>query len=246
MVSGSFAFVNEVHGSLPVATDYSLFSRSRTYRPNPSIPEGNLRSILLTMRYGEPPVPLNLITRNALDVSIEYSSPGFAGSSFDFTRYEAIATLTMPTFARSSLFNPGFTFRFAGGASSGTVPLQRAFTLESGSSGIGPFGVMRAMEVKEFGGTEYVACNVEHNFRSLPFLALGIPFLYENSIELILHTGAARTWTRLPLPLAETGGWYAEAGFGVNRLLDLLRADFTWRLTGPTAFRFTLGMAQIL
>jgi hypothetical protein len=246
MASGSFAFVNEMHGSLPVTTNYSLVYPSRLYRPNPSIPEGNLRSLLLTLRYGEPPVPLGVITRNALDVTIEYSSPGFAGSAFEFTRYEAIATLTLPTFGRSALFNPGFTFRIAGGASSGTLPLQRAFTLESGSSGIGPFGVMRAMEVKEFGGTEYVACNMEHNFRSLPFLALGIPFLYERSIELILHSGVARTWTRLPLPVAETGEWYAEAGFGVNRLFDILRADFTWRLTGPTAFRFTLGMAQIL
>jgi hypothetical protein len=144
------------------------------------------------------------------------------------------------------LFNPGFTFRIAGGLSRGTLPLQRAFSLESASSGIGPMGVMRGMEVKEFGGTEYFAFNVEHNFRSLPFLALDIPFLYERSIELVLHSGIARTWTRLPLPLVETGGWYAEAGVGVNRLFDILRADCTWRLTGPTAFRFTLGMGQIL
>lgn len=245
-LSGSIAFVDEMHVSLPVATDYSVFSRSRTYRSNPSIPEGKMRSMLFTIRYGEPPLPLNVITRDALEVSLEHSTPGFAGSSFDFTRFEAIATLKMPTFARSALFNPGFTFRIAGGLSSGTLPLQRAFTLESASSGIGPFGVMRGMDVKEFGGTGYVACNVEHNFRSLPFLALGIPFLYERSIELILHGGIARTWNRLPLPLMETGGWYAEAGFGVNRLFDILRADFTWRVTGPAAFRFTVEIAQIL
>ncbi len=245
-VSGSIVFVNEMQASLPVATEYSVFYRSRSYRLNPSIAEGKMRSLLFTMRYGEPPLPLNVVTRNALDVSLEHSTPGFAGSSFDFTRFEAIATLTLATFTRSVLFNPGFTFRIAGGLSRGTLPLQRAFTLESASSGIGPLGVMRGMEVKEFGGTEYFAFNVEHNFRSLPFLALGIPFLYEQSIELILHSGIARTWTRLPLPLVETGGWYAEAGVGVNRLFDILRADCTWRLTGPTAFRFTLGMGQIL
>ena len=245
-VSGTIAFIDEMHTSLPVATEYSLFYRSRRYRPNPSIPEGKMQSVLFTMRYGEPPVPFNLAMRNALEFSLEHSAPGFTGGSFDFTRCEAIATLTVPTFARSALFNPGFTFRIAGGLSGGTLPLQRAFTLESASSGLGPLGVMRGMDVKEFGGTEYFACNVEHNFRSLPFLALGIPFLYERSIELIVHTGIARTWTRLPLPLVETGGWYTEAGVGVNRLFDLLRADFTWRVTGPTAFRFTLGIAQIL
>ncbi len=78
--------------------------------------------------------------------------------------------------------------------------MQRAFDIETGSSGLGPFGVMRAMAVKEFGGNSYLAVNAEHNFRSLPFLALGIPFLYKNNIELILHGGVARTWNTEVFP----------------------------------------------
>jgi hypothetical protein len=245
-LSGSITFLDELHSSLPVATEYSLLYRSRAYRPNLPIAEGKMRSVVVSLRCGEPPVLMNMVTRNALEVSVERSTPDIAGSSFDFTRYEAIATLTLPTFARSILFRPGFTVRLAGGFSGGTLPLQRAFTLETASSGIGALGVMHAMEVKEFGGTEYIACSIEHNFRSLPFLALGLPFLYERSIELLLHGGIARTWNRSSLPLAETEGWYAEAGFGVNRLFDLLRADLIWRLTEPRTFRFTIGMAQIL
>jgi hypothetical protein len=242
----SFGFVNEVHTSLPVASEYSFFYRSRNFRPNDAIAEGKMRSLVLSMRYGEAPAPLNLVSRNVLELSIEYSSPQFAGSSFDFTRLEANGTLVVPTSSGSALMNPGFTFKVAVGMSGGTIPLQRAFMLESASSSMGPFGVMRAMEVKEFGGTEYVACNVEHNFRSLPFLALGIPFLYERSIEFIIHAGTARAWNRSALPVRDSGGWYSEAGFGVNRLLDLLRADCTWRFTNPTGFRFTLSVAQIL
>lgn len=254
-LSGSVTFIDEMHTSMPVATDYSLFYRSRAYRANAPITEGGLRSMLVSVRFGEPPTPLNLIASNAIELSLEHSTPDFAGSSFDFSRYEGVATLKVPTFGRSLLFTPGFTFRFAGGVSRGTLPPQRMFTLESASSGMAPFGVMRGMEVKEFHGTAYVACNAEHNFRSLPFLLLGIPFLYERSIELILHAGIARTWkgttplspdSGTPAGTSLLSGWYAETGFGINRIFDLLRADFTWRLTTPAAFRFTLGIAQIL
>jgi hypothetical protein len=245
-ISTSLTFVNELHSALANATEYSLFSRSRSYRANEPIAEGMLRSLVLTMRLGEAAVPLNLATRDAIELTWEYSSPHFARSGFDFTRLEGCATLTVPTFSRSTLFSPGFVFRIAGGISSGTLPLQRSFTLESASSWIGPVGVMRGMEVKEFSGTSYVAVNAEHNFRSLPFLALGIPFLYERSIEFIVHGGTARTWNRGALPLLTASGWYGEVGFGINRLFDLLRADCTWRLTSPTGFRFTLSLAQIL
>jgi len=105
---------------------------------------------------------------------------------------------------------------------------------------------MRGMEVKEFGGTGYVAAHLEHNFRTLPFLALGIPFLYENNIEFILHGGAARAWGNNGLPLRPTDGWYTEAGFGLSRIFDIARFDFTWRLSAPKAFWFTFGIAQIL
>ncbi len=246
LVSTGITFIDELHSSLPVATDFSLFSRSRAYRPNQPIAEGKMRSLVLSFRYGEAPVPLNLIRHDGMEFAIEYSAPGIAGSSFDFTRYEGATTLSFPTFGRSALFPPTFTFHIAAGTSRGTLPLQRAFSPETASSGLAPFDVLKGMDVKEFGGTAYVALNVEHNFRSLPFLALGIPFLYEKSIELITYGGFAKTWNRSMLPLHQTGGWYSEAGIGFNRILDLLRVDLTWRFSDPAGFRFTLGVAQIL
>ena len=105
---------------------------------------------------------------------------------------------------------------------------------------------MRAMGVKEFAGTSYVAFNVEQNFRTIPFLALGIPFLYNNNLEFLLHGGAAQTWKAGPLPLHTSDGWYYEVGFGIGRIFDILRADFTWRLTAPTGFAFSLGVATVL
>jgi hypothetical protein len=245
-LSGTISFIDERQTSVAVRTDYSLFSRSRKFRDNRSIDDGMLRSLAFSARYGDTPIPLNMAIRNSLEVTFEYSSPEFAKSSFDFTRLDACLTLNVPTFAHNALFSPGFNIRIAGGLSKGKIPLQRVFSLESASSGIGPFGVMRGMSVKEFGGTDYFACNIEHNFRSLPFLALGIPFFYERSLEFIVHGGIARSWNRAGLPVQTPENLYGEAGFGINRLFDLLRADFTWRLSAPTRFQFTISVAQIL
>jgi hypothetical protein len=245
-LQGTFSFINELHTAAITNTSYSFFSRSLAYRDNPPVAEGKLRSLQFEARIGEAPVPLGLIIQNSLMLKVEHSSPSFASSSYDFTRYEAYGSFVVPTFAPSFLFRPGFTVFVGAGASRGELPLQRAFSLESSLSGDGPPGVMRGMNVKEYGGTGYIAVNAEHSFRSLPFLALGIPFLYEKSIELIVHGGAARTWGNARLPLQTTDGWYTEAGFGINRIVDILRADFTWRLSAPRYFRLTLGFAQIL
>jgi hypothetical protein len=244
--TATFSFINEVQSAAEQTTDYSFFYRSRSYRPNPPITEGKMRAVRLAVRFGEAPVPFGLLQPTALHLTMEHSNPSLTSSDFQFTRYDVVGTLSIPTFARSYFFSPTLLIRVAAGASDGTLPLQRAFDIETGSSGLGPFGVMRAMAVKEFGGNSYLAINAEHNFRSVPFLALGIPFLYENNIELILHGGVARSWNTGHLPLQATDALYSEIGMGMSRIFDILRMDVTWRLSSPRDFRFTLALAQLI
>ncbi len=84
--------------------------------------------------------------------------------------------------------------------------------------------------------------SLEHNFRSLPFLALDIPFLYRNSIELITYGAFAQTWYG---STSASNGWYAETGIGLARIFDLLRADVTYRCTQPRRFIFSLSIATL-
>jgi hypothetical protein len=230
------SFVSEWQTTAKQNTNFSILSHSHDY----------LRSVRVDMHIGPERVPFDFILRNSIDLSIEHSSPSFAGSQFDFTCYHAIASASVPTFGRSYLFPPVMRLRVAAGTSSGALPPQRTFDLESSSSGFGPFGVMHAAGVKEFSGTSYCALSLEHNFRSLLFLALGIPFLYENNIELIVHGGTAHTWNHGQFPLSTTDGWYYEAGFGLNRIFELIRTDVTWRLSSPQQFKFTFCVASLL
>jgi hypothetical protein len=239
-------FVAERQRSVAQQTEYSLFFRSRAFRQNPPVREGNLRAIQADVRIGKAPAPLDLVATDALDFSVEYSDPRFASSDFLYTRYAVTGTLSIPTFGEAFFLRPRLNVRVFAGGSSGMLPPQRWFDTESRLSIYGPFGVLRSAGVKEFSGTSAMSLVAEHNFRSIPFLLLGIPFLYENGIEFLLHGGAARTWTRDPEIVNTTPAWHLEAGFGISRVLGLLRVDGTWRLTGSRGFFFTVGIAPLL
>jgi len=241
-ISATLSFVAERQYTLYPQTDYSLISRMDAYRPNPAAAEGSLRSINLNLRFGDREVPLDLVSRNALEISVEHTSPSIAGSEFSFTRYNGMISWSLKTFSRGLLFPPALRARVSAGKGFGTLPPQRMFFPDTRSSGYAPFGVLHASSVKEFSGDAYVMVNLEHNFRSLPFLALNIPFLYRNGIELVVQGSLAKTWNR---SAPSFRGWYTEAGIGISRILDLLRADLTYRFMNPRIFYFSVSIANL-
>jgi hypothetical protein len=239
-------YIREDEGPLSVRTKFSIVYPSHLFRPNPPAPAGTMGEIRLDLRLGPEPIPFDLILQNGLDIAIEHSSPDFTGGDFNFTRFDGVLSLSIPTFGQSYLLKPGFRIRASAGDATGSLPMQRLFSVESAFDGFAPFGVMHAAHPREFTGTGYAALSVEHNFRNIPLLALGIPFLYESGIELIAYGGAARTWARNALSAPTHDGTYTEAGFSISRIFDLFRTDFTWRLSQGRGFYFTLGVSTLL
>ena len=238
---------NEDQRAATNTTDFSIFERKMEFRQNPPIIEGVMRNIKALLRYGDEHVPFDLIAQNSAELEVEHSSPGLLASSFDFTRFVFRAEARITTFSSRLLFPPSLNLKLTAGTSTGTLPPQRLFSLESRYDGLGPFGVLRAGDVKEFSGDRFVSLSIEHNFRSTPFLFLNIPYLYRNSIELILHGSVAQTWSSSTLPFGKaTDGWYSEAGVGVSRLLTFFRLDVSYRFLQPRGFFLTLGVAQLL
>ena len=243
-LGSTLSFLDERHSTMLKATNYSLFGQEKAYRKNPEIADGRLRSFRLEARLGDKPVLLDIVPREALELEVEHSSPDIFKSDFSFTRIAARADYDITTFASSLLFPPTLKLRVSAGTSTDSLPPQRMFTLDSRSSGYAPFGVLHGSSVKEkgFAGDRFVMVTLEHNFRSTPFLALDIPFLYRNGIEFVVFGSAAQTWYGSH---STTGGWYTETGFGFNKIFDLLRADVTYRLKEPQRFYFTLSIANI-
>ncbi len=240
-------YQNEDQRTATNTTDFSIFERSKAFRQNPAIAEGVMRNVKAILRFGDEPVPFGLVTQNSAELEVEHSSPGLLASSFDFTRAIFRGEARITTFSSRLLFPPTLNIKLTAGTSSGTLPPQRVFSLESRYDALGPLGVLRTGNVKEFAGDRFVSLSVEHNFRSTPFLLLNIPYLYRNSIELILHGTVAQTWSSSILPFGKTtDGWYSEAGVGVSRILSFFRLDVSYRFVEPRGLFLTFGVAQIL
>lgn len=235
--------VSQDESSMPVATNFSFSSGDRPFRPNPAIAGGMRRSVSLTVGIGLKREALDIVTNNNLEVSAEYSSPSFLSSDFDYTRVSTLLTYTFPVLGNDLLFPASLRFRVFAGKGFGDLPPQQSFTADTRLTVFAPFGALRGGLVKEYSGDAVVSIAVEQNFRSLPFLALDIPFLYRNGVELVVHGAIARAWNG---GILAPGGWHAEAGVGISRILDLVRLDLTYRFRDPSRFFLTIGVASFL
>jgi hypothetical protein len=243
----SLAYRDETHKSSTVSTEFSLARRQRRFRENPPITEGVFRLISLDVETG------NLFgsqQRRGFELSlrgeVEYSSQSFLQSGVDFTQYRMHVRGKIPTMYYGRLMKPYLAFMISGGLTTGTLVQQRILALESSLGEYAPFGVMQGIIPKEFSGSSFLAVTVEHNFRNVLFQSIGI----STTFEAILYASAGRTWfsaihAGVPLQARSTPGWYHEVGFGIGRLLQFFRMNFTWRLTPQQANVVTLGTIEL-
>ena len=239
---------NEKHVSAYQTTNFSLFHRSDAYRPLPFAVEGTLQSLMVTMRYGQNNnLPVQLASTDFIEIEAEHASPSLLGGGFDFTRLFLRGEVSVQTYAKRLVFAPTLYARLSAGTSWRSLPTQRLFSPETQLGSFGFFGVLYTAYPREFIGDQFVMLSLEHNFRSTPFLGLDIPFLYRNSIELMVHGAAARTWNSLlppGIPGYATNGWYYEAGVGLGRIFGLFRLDVTQRLSERNATFFSFGISR--
>ena len=236
-------YLSESETSVMNHTAFSILSFGNRYSLNPPVPEGMMRSVSLKIRYGDDPVPLGLVPVDALELKAEYSNPSILASDYRFGKYEVTASYHFTTFLASYLVPPQLQLMFSAGTSTGNLPLQRDFVLDSQLGGIAPFGVLKTAHPTEFIGDRFVMISAEQDFRNVPFLLLGVPFLYKSGLELLVDGSAAQSWLN---GVSTTKGWYYEAGFGIGKILGILRADFTWRLSKPNDLYYSVGISSIL
>jgi hypothetical protein len=246
-ISVELGYRNEDQTTATKRTNYSLFARDRTYDSNPPIEEGVLREIWLTTRYGQEPAPIPIIPRNYVQVDINHTTPEIR-SSFDYTKVSLQGEYHFATFLRSLFLPPSLMIKLSSGMSLGALPPQRYYHFDAPLLGYAPSGILRGARMHEFSGDTYFIATFEHNFRSVPFLWLDIPFLYKNSIELLIFANVAQSWkyaSSAPSNIHPTNGLYRELGCGISRIFGLFRIDYTYRLSSPQRSIVTMGVAML-
>jgi hypothetical protein len=240
--------------SMSLNSDYSLFDPEEPIRDNPTIVEGDLRTLSAEFTYdsrsrfkrkgkvriaGEP-----IYTQ--LTARVEHSSPDLFGGDFDFTRYSVSA------YRRQRTLGLGVTSVFAYyGESDKMLPPQRFFTLVYNPLDTYRGRGYQTLGMNNFAGDQVVAISMRHEFRRILFAKSGIPGVKRLPFDLSVHGGAFWTdFKHQPEPDGVYGRIakkaYSELGFSVGNLTPFIAPfnfvlGFTWQLSTYDTNKFGMS-----
>ena len=146
-----FEYRDDGYGSLEKKTDWSLFGGDESFRPNPPIDDGDMKSYVISYtldhRRG-----VTCITKGAwIRLYMEKAGYGLGGD-FEFT--------TLFLDARNYVkLNPCQAIRYrlmAGSRTDGHLPMQREFY-------VGGIGTLRGHDYKELTGDQVILGNIEYS-----------------------------------------------------------------------------------
>jgi len=236
-------------------------------RPNPAIMEGNLRSLNFEFSVGEDSVlhigkgrelkrnnsPALRIFEKKISLKIEHSSPDIFDSDYSFTRGELSFGWRFNTFLRRRMLSNTLDLKLIAGGVCGDPPIQKHVMLYGSAGSFSEFGIFRSLRPLPLEGEKYAAIFAEHNFRTLPFELLGLDFIADLGLEIIVYGAAGRTWffeeklTGLSYTPSYYNGYMSEVGFSINKVIPfypIARLDFTYNNHNKN-FYMGFGLAKM-
>ncbi len=163
----------------------------------------------------------------------------------EYGRVEGEVRWSQPTVLRRRLLPPTLHLRLAAGTATGPLPVTRAFGIDGRLSDGSSFGSLRARSGLAL-AREYALVAWEHDFRSVPFEAVG--WAGAATLGLSLQVHGAHAWasgfdqaprTEPVLVHHEVGG---SLGLGYT---VPLRLDVTYRLTDGPGVVVGVGVARV-
>jgi hypothetical protein len=234
---------NELHSSLDKVTDYSLWRPSTIQRPNPAIADGWMRSVSIKYIRGEDLIPFAIVGQNRAEVQIELSDSDILASDYDFARVHVAIDRRFPTFYKRRFLPNTLDVRLVAGTSVGDLPLQRFGIVDASPGFYTPYGSLKTMKDHPYEGEHYMAMHWEHNFRTIPFEALGMMWFAKKGWGILAYGSHAKTYIsseRLSLlrnrpdyVLSYNEGLHHEIGVALNGIFGLGRVNITKRIDKP-------------
>ncbi len=238
----SLGYYNSEQSSVSRTTSYDLRGSKIEQRPNPSISDGRMKSLLFEAKFSDNADETERLISGSksIDLKIEHSDKGFLASDFSFTRYQASIDWRFITFFPRRLFPNTLDIRLVGGTYSGDLPLQRFGMIDGSLAAYTPFGVFKTIRNTPVYGEQYAALFWEHNFRTIPFELLGLHGLAQKGYSIILFGSDGRSWIKSDkmknlnnAGISYYNHWIHEAGISVNGLFGFLRLDLAFRMDSP-------------
>ncbi|MDE2826779.1 MAG: DUF5686 family protein [Bacteroidota bacterium] len=238
----SATYLHENHSPLTGNTSYDLLGRSEPQRPNPTVMEGEMRTVTIEYNFGRPSVII-IDPSKHLAISAEFSMPQ---SDFVFRRYYLRAGGRVNTFLRRRFIPATLDYGISVGlASDGgrTLPLQRSFIVEGGTTVYHWDGSLHTLRGLPYQGSGIVFGHWEHNFRTLPFELLGLSSMVDRGYNVSIFGGHAfirglgvsrHSWRR-----------HNELGLSLSGIFGLARVDFAYHIEEKRFLYPTFGLARL-
>lgn len=227
----------ESHKSIGYKTSYDLLGSSMIQRNNPAINEGDLSSLTLIYERGEGAEAFGVIGADNVKFEIEQSFK-ILGSDWDYTRFNVDIYRRYSTFYKRRFIPNSLDLRLNAGTHIGDLPVQKNGTIDVSLGYFTPFGAFKSKRYVPYEGSSYLALHAEHNFRSIPFEAIGIPNAAKNGIGLIIFGGIGKTWmieaqkiflyNQSNYSPSITNDTHSELGISISNIFSLFRIDIAY------------------
>ncbi|MCH7773389.1 MAG: carboxypeptidase-like regulatory domain-containing protein [Bacteroidetes bacterium] len=236
----SLGYTNHTDHSATTNTDFSIFNKDKTYRPNPPVFEGKINALTagFTLDFRDYIENGYFRRRTSQGRSyvlfsgdVTYSNGDFISSSLDYTTYKFRSRGFIRTF-RSAYLN----FRLYAMYNDGAIPYQDLYSLPGNINYISKRFTFRTLTVNEILGENVVTLNLEHQFRDELFKMLNIPGLknWEITLNLFLNIALSnveeKTEAILPITVKEFPHPFYEIGFGLGQGIIPFQLEFAWKL----------------
>jgi Family of unknown function (DUF5686)/CarboxypepD_reg-like domain len=219
------SYISEKQESQQESKYQSIFILNREVRENPAIIEGNDNRVSLNISLGKNPLAVQVMPENGITAQFDISNPSF-NSDFDYSRFRILGMAKAKTFYNELFISPYIQLFVDAALVTGEYGPQHIFTPNSAYSVYSPIGVFKGIKPYEYVGTEMIAVHLEHNWRTIPFQAVGLYFIADLHLDIITGVSGLKMWNKSGyLAKNNLSQPYWEAYIGVSRLFAFLRVD---------------------
>ena len=234
-------FIFDKQEFLPELKYNSIFNVNRTVRSNPIITGGNDNRISLNILIGKSPNDYQPMASDGLVVQLDLSNP-ILGSDFNYKRLRFISQITTKTLYGELFSSPYFLFGIEGGFVLGNYGQQHILTPNTALNVYSPFLSIKGLSPYEYNGDKMIAVHAEHNWRSIPYQALGLNFLTDLNIDLITGINLLKMWNESSyFSNNNINSVYWEAYLSFGKILGVLRLDLSYGANHKFVVRVALS-----
>jgi hypothetical protein len=223
------AYVIDKYRSMETGADWALFGGHKSFRDNPQISEGLMRSVAVLAGFSTASKSHCGMEGWNVHTTAEFAGGGLGGD-FRFQQYLLDVRRYQPLG-----YHDNFNIRFRAGTAHGSVPLQKSYQ-------IGGVGTLPAFSFNEFpgdsvGANRMLLINAEYilNGDFLGDLDFWPSFILRYiNLVLVADAGLVRTASADASPFSGFGGitwseFRSDLGFGISNRSGSCRLGMVWR-----------------